>query len=308
MTDAPDVRDWGSEFRLGSPAEWNFEGVPDAELVACCFWEYARESAFIRDVKRRCIDSQWKKMTNSQLWKHCGFDIERIQSIGCPSEVFLAGFFFDEAEDRKPRHRDAPPITGSFPAPWQTLSVAERKYRSRIRTDRETIPLAPFQRGYSFFAADIVHWCKAQQGEAQKTGHDIHPSLFLGGSEVGVFRIQWENYTNDELTLGFREWVKANRPERFPNPSRKGRKPGDWRAQLTRLAVMRLLSRYKASDILQDERGPILRTKPFIGRKWLDTTKWHDARREAGKLFRRLFPFLPLDEKPRSWCRKAPGK
>ena len=27
--------------------DWNFDGVPDDELVACCYWEYARESAFI---------------------------------------------------------------------------------------------------------------------------------------------------------------------------------------------------------------------------------------------------------------------
>jgi len=25
--------------------EWDFNDVPDAELVACCYWEYARESA-----------------------------------------------------------------------------------------------------------------------------------------------------------------------------------------------------------------------------------------------------------------------
>ena len=30
--------------------EWNFSDrakVPDTELVACCYWEYARESDFI---------------------------------------------------------------------------------------------------------------------------------------------------------------------------------------------------------------------------------------------------------------------
>jgi len=32
--------------------DWNFAAVPDAELVACCYWEYARESAFIRDTLR----------------------------------------------------------------------------------------------------------------------------------------------------------------------------------------------------------------------------------------------------------------
>jgi hypothetical protein len=31
-----------------NPHEWNFDPVPDGELVACCYWEYARESARIR--------------------------------------------------------------------------------------------------------------------------------------------------------------------------------------------------------------------------------------------------------------------
>lgn len=29
--------------------DWNFDGVPDGELIACCYWEYARESKFIRE-------------------------------------------------------------------------------------------------------------------------------------------------------------------------------------------------------------------------------------------------------------------
>jgi len=30
-----------------SELDWNFDNVPDNELAACCYWEYARESAFI---------------------------------------------------------------------------------------------------------------------------------------------------------------------------------------------------------------------------------------------------------------------
>ena len=294
-----------------SPEDWDFSAVPKSELTACCYWEYARESAFIRDVRRRCRAARCQEMTNSQLTKHCGLDLERIQSIGHPSEVFLAGFFFDEEVDRQPRHRGARAITGSFPAPWQTLSEAERKCRSRIRTDREAIPLVPFQRGYSFFAADIARWCKKQRPEAQKTGRKLHPSLFFAGAEIGVFQIAWDDFTNDELVTGFRAWVKGNRPESCPMPSGKGRKPGDVRAQLVRLAVMRLLSHHQASGIFtarhRDDRA-FLESKQFAGQKWLSETKWNDARREAGHYFRRLFPFLPPEEKPLSWERRAPGK
>ena len=39
--------------------DWNFIAVPDEELVACCLWEYGRESEFICGVRQRCIQN-WK--------------------------------------------------------------------------------------------------------------------------------------------------------------------------------------------------------------------------------------------------------
>jgi len=75
--------------------DWNFDEVPDGELVACCYWEYARESAFIRDVRKRCLDLKSREMLNSEIWEYWGRDIEKIQSIGYESEVILGGFFFE---------------------------------------------------------------------------------------------------------------------------------------------------------------------------------------------------------------------
>jgi hypothetical protein len=31
-------------------ADWNFDSIPDGQLKAGCYWEYARESAFIRNI------------------------------------------------------------------------------------------------------------------------------------------------------------------------------------------------------------------------------------------------------------------
>src|ERR1017187_5436817 len=125
----------------------------------------------------------------------------------------------------------------------------------------------------------------------------------------------WEDFTNDEIANYFRQWVKHARPKQIKAPSGKGHKPGDWRALLTRLGVMRLLSRFTLQEILGTrsappviECQPIHRTKQFASDKWGDPAKWHDARREAGKVFRTLFPFLPKDVKPISWERQSPGK
>jgi len=323
-------------------AEWNFDAVPDNELVACCYWEYARESAFIRDTLRDYRDwylagGQWGDKS-LELDKN----LERIQSLGYAAEVFLRGCAFkpedisQSVDPKKPdyRHPDAPVLTGSFPAPWQSLSKSERGERSLIRNHRMVIPLAPIKRGDRHDAADIAKWAEGRwrtlHEEFQKVRREnpetsevdliaqgklkpfpgVQPSLYwAGGSEVTVLTINWPDFTNDEIANYFRRWVKENRPRQAQNPDARGHKPGDWRANLTRLAVMRLLSQFPALQIVREDVFPaVWKTEQFSGRKWGDFTKWRDARREAGQLYRKLLPFLPADEKPLSWEGPAPGK
>jgi hypothetical protein len=115
--------------------DWDFSSVSDGELVGCCYWEYARESAFIRDVWQRC---RGNRRANALRDEQLHADIQKVQSIGDVSEVFLRGCFlkprvsYQSKDDTAPnyRHAEAPPITGSFPAPWQSLTEAERKYRA----------------------------------------------------------------------------------------------------------------------------------------------------------------------------------
>jgi hypothetical protein len=325
-----------------SRIEWNFDNVPDNELVACCYWEYARESAFIRELRKRsweCWRPLYTKCEGLSLQEEQRLhqDLQKAQSIGYASGVFIRGISCPP-DDVLP---DAPPlkpgevhqVTGSFPRPWQALTAAERRYRSQIGTDVERIPLVPFSRGISLDAQDIRNWTKTQGAKAESEREqirrenpklneetllrlgklkfpEIKPSLYwAGGREVTVVAIDWGSFTNDEIVNYFRRWVRANRPQQYPVPSRKGHKPGDWRANLTRLAVMRLLSLFSALQIVRRDSFPaVWETRQFSGRKWGDFTKWRDARREAGKLFLKLFPFLSKDEKPISWERPKSGK
>lgn len=328
-----------SAARALSDLDWNFDAVPDKELVACCYWEYARESAFICEVRQRCLDPKWREMTNTQFWEYCGHDIEKIQSIGYESEVFLPGFFCLPEEVLRhappPKSGEAHQVTGEFPKPWQGLTTADRCRRSKISSDVERIPLVPFKRGTSSDAQDILDLVKAQRAQADfERGKvrrknpklneetlmrlrklkfpEIKPAVYWdGGREVTIVAIQWNSFTNDEIVNYFRYWVRVNRPQLYSAPSGKGHKLKDWRANLTRLAVMRLLSRLTATEVINDRQNKfavIWKTKQFAGHKWADTTKWYDARREAGKLFHKLFPFLPANEKPISWERQSPGK
>jgi hypothetical protein len=313
--------------------EWDFDAVPNSELVGCCYWEYARESPFIRSLRQRCLEN-WRSggPRDEKLYA----DTDKLQRIGYASEVIIRGFYFAPDDQHKDRHPDAPRITGSFPKAWQTLSPDERACRAKIRTNRTVIPLVPFQRGDWHDARDIAEWAEARWSEidaaysrVRRANPDlseatliergklqplpgIPASLFWeSGKEVTVAAIRWADFSNDEIVQCFRRWVKKARPQNLRPPDRRGHKPNDWRANLTRLAVMRLLSRFTALEITdprQNQMPTVWETKQFARRKWGDVTKWHDARREAEKLFRKLFPFLPKDEKPRSWKRQQPAK
>ncbi|MBI5388139.1 MAG: hypothetical protein HZA90_26030 [Verrucomicrobia bacterium] len=302
-----------------SSLDWNFDNVPDDELVGCCYWEYARESAFIRDVKRRCEGPQSRELRMKELWEYCGDDVERIQSIGYPAEVFLRGFFFDRIEDRKPKHPKAQPITGRFPCPWQSLSEVERKERSRIRTDRGTIPLVPFERGQACFAEWIAEYCQTQRTEAfrrqeeVKGKHpgirseelwsagklespDVRPSLFTAGAEVGVFKIEWTAFTNEELYDGFHRWIRQNRPRGLRSPDGRGHKPRDRRAALDRLGMMRLLHRFTLREM---QEKCVEACKAFGG------YEWYKERKRALQTFHKLLPFLSSSERPLAWPTKG---
>jgi hypothetical protein len=335
------IENMGLETEL-SPLEWNFDAVPDKELVACCFWEYARESAFIRGVRQRCLKN---RRSGGHLDQQLYTDLDKLQSISYASEVFIRGFFFEpnityQSVDKglpNYRHPDAPPISGSFPAPWQSLSLNERTFRAHIRTDVEQLQIVPIKLSHWSWAKEIARGCQYiadDQHERQKTWErkylrenkngnsfvaadglappnfePIRPRTRWGVGETLMVDIAWDYFTNDEIATYFRQWVKHARPEKMYAPSGQGHKPKDLRANLTRLAVMRLLSQFFPFQIFSQNSFPaIWDAKQFSGRKWEDVTKWHDARREAGKLFRNLFPFLPLEEKPISWERQTRRK
>jgi hypothetical protein len=139
-----------------SPLDWNFDNVPDPELVACCYWEYARESAFIRELRRRCMKEQ---QTDGDRDQQLHADLQRVQSIGYPACFFLHGFFcppdgvFSEGLPSL-RPGEVHRLTGSFPKPWQMLTREEREYRAYIppRGVVDCHEFVPFRRGHSLDA------------------------------------------------------------------------------------------------------------------------------------------------------------
>lgn len=117
--------------------DWNFDAVPDGELVACCYWEYARESVFIRDTLRQYREwflagGKWDENTDKLSAK--------LETIQCSSEqagVFTRGCAFEpnrvwqSKNPKKPNycHPDAPPITDNrkFSLPVASLELRRKE-------------------------------------------------------------------------------------------------------------------------------------------------------------------------------------
>jgi len=312
--------------------EWNFDNVPDGELVACCYWEYARESAFIREMLRQYRDWCLAGGKRDDESRKIDARLRKLQSIGPHSDVFLQGCICgpetvwqsDDPEKPNYRPRDTPPITGSFPAPWRSLSEVERKCRANIRDEVEHLHILPVKLAHWTWANEIGRVCleiadrQREQEKSWERDHlrkdkegnrvtlpgapappefePIQPAIRSGAGETVVVDIAWAHFTNDQIATYFRRWAKANRPKNITSPGGQGHKLKDWRVALDRLGMMRLLHRFRLGEMR--ERFPA-GWKAFAG------FEWYKERKRAGATFKKLFPFLPKTERPLSWPTKG---
>jgi hypothetical protein len=124
---------------------------------------------------------------------------------------------------------------------------------------------------------------------------NVQPTvIYDSGTEKTVVQISWGIFTDEEIIQAFRAWVKANRPKDVPGPpDNKGRnKARDWRVGLERLAMMRLLHRFRL-------RG--LSAACPAAWKLYCKREWYKERKRAGEMFRKLFPFLAASGRPLGW-------
>lgn len=300
-----------------SPLEWNFAEVPDEEVTGCMYYEYARESAFIRSVKERCVENdraggKWSETLDK--------DLIRIQSIHPFDSIFLRGFFFsDDLTARKDRHPEAPPINPSFPKPWLSMTPEERKYRADTRTWIDNLP--PIECGH-WSDAQIIYELGKKHADAHsdeirrirqgnpgvseielaqrgsfKTYQPRRPSYFTIGEHL-LLTIRWELNTDEQLAQFFRKWVKFNRPSNLPKPDRRGHRIVNKRVALDRLGIMRLLHLFTLAEM------PRMCPAAF---KKFKAADWYKERRSALLIFKSLFPFLTDEEEPVSWPSRGGG-
>jgi len=206
-----------------NPYDWNFNNVPDSQLEACCWWEYARESKFIREtVARR---HAWIKAGGTKEYpgsEEIDRNDQRITlATGVRSMVFLSG----------PDH---------LPKPWQSLDEREQKTRAEYVIDeKELFPVTPVKLGDYNFLKHMSERCESEAAtqtpqrekwlaDCQREFAPASVPEFIKQQCESILR-QTDTKTREFLARGLLSWlthrcnVKAPRlPWPPPEPIRPG--------------------------------------------------------------------------------------
>ena len=307
--------------------EWNFVSVPDSELVACCHYEYARESVAIRSAVKRA------KVAQVSLGKP--LPVERVHQpfIDAVNQAYAllhhTGFdlsfwlrlpfhkpWLDVDKDERAKWAHVCPampvavkipafgVTGDYFIVSELYNLAHQANEKRKAAwarvmDAEKVKELVLAKGANGEGVDAAKLHLADKNIAElltqaKQDENPCPISFMGGGGVQtlVAQINWRDYTKPEIKAAMRQWVEANTPKTIPEPSERGHKPIDWRNKLRALGIMRLMKRtaFGNMKIRQSAAWELYRN-------WKET-QWYADQRRASKHFRTLLPFLPEGELP----------
>ncbi len=244
--------------------DWNFiaDRVPDDEVVACCYWEYARESKFVLEVTKLRAELRDGKRLHDSLDAGQKRLLEQLDVI-C------------ERPDADPdRFYRCPP----FPKPWQALD----------KGSRPPLMLKIPPEEYAFQAIDSrLPWGRFHR--------ETERHVISHGIETLLVTINWGAGSDREIKKSFNKWLDKNRPSHIPEPSERGHKPVDWRARLERLGLLRLRHNYTF-----DKAKPLLKMLPQTT-KTTDSSECNRQAKNAVDDFHALFPFLDSSAMPISW-------
>ncbi len=267
-----------------SKHDWDFQPLAKAterEIIACCIYEYARESP--------SIIAHYEGEAQAPFLPKGFHYAARVNGVllSLPSPLVW------------------PAVTGSklFSYAWQDLNP---KWREHVCNDFQSLSAGAF-RLPAFVSADTGRMKQEiiSRGD-ERTGIDCE-----SGRERAAVEIDWAFYTDAEIVDSFKKWVADNRPDKIGFRKRTGRtKATSWLRKLDNLAIMRLLHHSLLADMKECFPVAWHRFGPKERAKGKDTQDSQErelyARRvEAAQDFYELFPFLPKAEQPLSAVTKA---
>lgn len=309
-----------------SREQWDFSKIADADVIACCLWEYGRESHTLGMVAAdrwvRCREIRHKREYAENPALRDWHDKEQARIEEWLSEV---GFDLDAFSDSYWR-TDFPLIEiydalstwgGPSASAWHHLSEDQRQ--TLVRQVGESCVLKPMDVATVGELEELWEANNARLLEIRSenrpeddNSEDCElcfptvPTLVppedpskRAESVTVALTVDYSRFTDREIVKAFTKWVKDNRPTDwqvprrvFPNAPQRGRKLVDYRVALERLGLMRLLN-----DNYPDE---LRWGYPDIWKRMCrDGTHFRRECQLACDFFRSLFPFLPEDELPR---------
>jgi hypothetical protein len=268
--------------------EWDFRDVPDDELLACNYWEYARESARIRAFYQpdpsdffpappmqpeiRAADGSIFIKEHRQL-----LDRPRMQFGQYVWEYALPLRLTHE----KAREAGLPPEILSHP--WQNLPSPLRR--------AVVAELAPYFAPHPELAFLPFNRCSDLRdiGLAREGYRCAEMDKEFGIERLRV-EIDWAQFTDAQITRAFRIWIKENRPKGLGRKNEKGvRKAAGLSSNLAWLAIMRLMNFHSYMNL-----GAVMPDAESLYR----SADWPRARKNAERFFHELFHFLPKEDRP----------
>jgi hypothetical protein len=287
--------------------------------VACCYWEYARESGSICDA----VETAKAASGNQGIPRPDSEEREAFRSAAEKAFGLLLSTGFDNSFW----------MGLPFPGPWQSVDKAERKKWVSVRPKIPTpVKFPPFQ------VTDDLMIGSMLRGEATKA-KEARQALYLrlsqidrgvanleeaaelrnklseqaklstpvvvrgmGGVDSFIAQINWREFNDKEIVACFEQWVRENRPttsdtkQLVGRRNDKGRKLNDWRVMLDRLSIMRLLHRSTLKKMFMEALNRYR------------SADWYRERKNANRDLHRLFSFLPDTEFPLSWPTKGGKK
>lgn len=270
-----------SDSKLGE-LDWDFDNVPNEELVACCYWEYARESKRIRSVYNQNDVTFFPPSMSEAPAGSAKSGRILDQTRG----KFISEIWDDALPVKLTHDRACQTVPRPFEHPWLGLPPAVRsaviEELAPYHVEKPALAFLPFNR-----CPDMHDLGLAYEGYRCA---EFDAEL---GIEYLRVQIDWAGFTDTEIVEAFKAWLGENRPPGVGVADTRGRrKQKGFRDYLAWLGMMRLMSICPFTSIERE--------MPKVWSHYR-SADWPRARKKALALFKSLFPFLPQEDTPIHW-------
>jgi hypothetical protein len=308
-----------------TPFDWDFRRIADRELIACCMWEYARESRSLAFARERYAITM-RRVTRNKSWgglpaddaafkRHVADTKAREKRARFDWEAFLRRFWESDVGFVK-YYQSLRENGGIGTRPWRTLPGKIRRRFVRELDDRSVLkPLVPalVRELEALWLANNKHLLEVRARVRSPDDDSEDAALCEPTTPVSIddekprparetsaaFTIDFSRYSDTEILAAFTVWLRTNRPRRWRRPqnlfpiARRGKKLNDYRVALERLGLMRLLHYFPPRFL----RSELPKAWQLYGGK---QAAFRREVRGAVAFFRERFPFISKQELPAS--------